>query len=623
MNYICYAAYSYDFVPLAKSIFKKLNIDAGVQVYDPANPHKLIDSGVKVVLARGGTAARIRNTLDIPVVEIPIPFEDMSRALIKASKLGKKIGVIGYGNLIRGLDLLNPLLNINIKQVFADNENEMRNQILKLKSEGIDVIVGGIFQTNTAKELDMNYVRIDLSEKALEYAYNEAKSILHTIISNIRTNEELKAILDHTKEGYVAVDKQGIITLINKRAQKLIPDYIKAVDTPLEKVFPELMDLLNTLKTGRESLQEIAYLKGINILYNMIPIKLDNKEVIGAIATFNDIDTITKGEHKIRNKVLNKGLYATYKFHNIKGRSRSIKSCISIAEKYANTNSTVLIIGETGVGKELFAQSIHNMSPRRTGPFVAVNCASLPESILESELFGYEEGAFTGAKKNGKAGLFELAHNGTIFLDEISEMPLTLQSRFLRVLQEKRVMRLGSDHIIPINIRIIAATNKRIDTLVAENKFREDLFFRLNVLTLVIPPLRERKLDIQDLAEEYCLHYSKNGKLDLTEDAVKALQEYDWPGNARQLKYFIEKVSVISNKSLIDADVIKDMLSRYEPVFTKAGSSSNAYFRPHTTKEEIEQALELCKGNRTKAAEILGIHRSSLWRLMKKHNIYK
>ena len=184
-------------------------------------------------------------------------------------------------------------------------------------------------------------------------------------------------------------------------------------------------------------------------------------------------------------------------------------------------------------------------------------------------------------------------------------------------------MRLGSDQIIPINIRIIAATNKRIDTLVAENKFREDLFFRLNVLTLVIPPLRERKLDIQDLAEEYCLHYSKNGKLDLTEDAVKALQEYDWPGNARQLKYFIEKVSVISNKSLIDADVIKDMLSRYEPVFTKAGSSSNAYFRPHTTKEEIEQALELCKGNRTKAAEILGIHRSSLWRLMKKHNIYK
>ena len=156
--------------------------------------------------------------------------------MIKASKLGKKIGVIGYGNLIRGLDLLNPLLNINIKQVFADNENEMRNQILKLKSEGIDVIVGGIFQTNTAKELDMNYVRIDLSEKALEYAYNEAKSILHTIISNIRTNEELKAILDHTKEGYVAVDKQGIY-LINKRAQKLIPDYIKAVDTPLEKVF--------------------------------------------------------------------------------------------------------------------------------------------------------------------------------------------------------------------------------------------------------------------------------------------------------------------------------------------------------------------------------------------------
>jgi transcriptional regulator with PAS, ATPase and Fis domain len=621
MGDICYAAYNEDFIPLAKKIFNEMEKDVQIKIYNRENPEALLENGAKVFLARGGTAKRIRTNLNVPVVEIPIPFEDIIEALSKASIQGKNIGVIGYDNLLQGLELLNPLLNINIRQEFAKDEVEMRSQILNLKNEGINVLVGGAAQTRIAKEFNIPYVRIDFSEKALRYAYYEASLILKTIVSNIRKNEELNAILNNTKEGYIAIDRLGKITLINETALSRIPEYKDPVGMEFTDVFPELKALLDVLKTGKESLQEISHLKGMTILYNMIPLKADTKEIVGAIITFNDTKTITKAEYKIRDNILNKGLYATYVFENIKGETKAMKECKNIGEKFAVTDSTVLIVGETGVGKELFAQSIHNASPRKSGPFVAINCASLSESILESELFGYEEGAFTGAKKGGKIGLFELAHKGTIFLDEISEMPVRLQGRFLRVLQERKVMRLGSDQVIPIDVRILAATNKKMRDLVKENKFREDLFYRLNVLTLVVPPLRERKADITGLAKEFILRHSKETSIKLTTDGLKALQDYPWPGNVRQLQNFIEKINIIHAGELIDGATIEEMIERYEPTEKPLEIKELNYMHSEITKGELEEALNLFKGKRVEAANYLGIHRSTLWRLMKKFNI--
>lgn len=620
MPHIYYAAYNEDLIPLTIQIFKDLGKDVGAMVYDHQNPRKMLETGAKVLLSRGDTANRIRSKLDIPVVEIPIPFDDMIKCLLEASKMGKNIGVVGYNNLLSGLELLNPLLNINIKQVFANNPEEMLNKILQLKSEGIDVIVGGIYQTNVAKKLNIKNVRIDFSHKALEYAYNEAEFILETILLNNRKNEELKAILDTTKEGYIAIDKKGIITLINQTSLNLISNGISPlIGTPLIDVFPELKHLMDIVNTGEESLQDIIRINGTDVLCNMIPLKHNKNEVIGAIATFNDIYTITKGERKIRNKILNKGFYATYKFTDIKYTSESIKECISNAKKFAASDSTVLILGETGVGKELFAQSIHNESYRKHGPFVAINCASLPENILESELFGYEEGAFTGAKKNGKEGLFELAHNGTIFLDEISEMPLSLQARFLRVLQERKVMRLGSDQIIPINVRVISATNKDIKNLVYSKKFRDDLFYRLNVLTLNIPPLRNRKDDINVLINNFCKTYIKNRNISIQNDAIDILKDYKWPGNIRQLKNFIEKLSIISSSDIINAQIAKNMISS-EPEL-EATDYTNKIIKMPITKEEVYEALSISNGNKTEAANMLGVHRSTLWRLIKKYDL--
>ncbi len=620
MNRICYAAYNEDFIELAGGIFEKLGKSVDIQIYNPEKPEELIQEGLRVIIARGRTAMKIRKTTSLPVVEIPVPFEDLIQALNDARKFGTQIAVIGFGNLLQGLEKLNPLLNINIKQIRTSDEKDTIEQMLKLKNEGTDVFVGGKLQARIAKKLNMNYVRIDFSEKALSHAISEAEALLDTIISNVRKNEELNAVLNNTHEGYIAVDNEGKITLINRTATALLPDSISPEGQTLEDIFPELKELNTVLKTGNSRLQEITRLKDTSVLCDLIPLKINNNEIIGAIATFNDINTITRGEHKIRNRLLNKGLFASFRFKDIKGKSSSIRDCIENAGLFSETDMTVLITGETGTGKELFAQSMHNAGKRKNGPFVAVNCASLPESILESELFGYEEGAFTGAKKKGKTGLFELAHNGTIFLDEISEMPLTLQGRLLRVLQERKVMRLGSDSFIPVDVRVIAATNKKLRNMVSERKFRDDLFYRLNVLTLFIPPLRERKEDIYELFIFFWMQ-TKNSAPEILEAAVNEMKNYSWPGNIRQLKNFISKLSIINTDKIITPETIRNMITTYEPCDEDSCEEIFKRKISPVAKEDLIKALDSSGGNQTKAAELLGIHRSTFWRLCRKFNI--
>jgi len=641
MSQIWYAAFSEDFVEQAQKIFKKLDKDVIVTVWDPELVPEMLRRGVSVILGRGATALRV---VDLPVVEIPIPFEDMADTLIEASSYGRNIGVIGYNNLLSGLERLNPILNVSIRQIFAVDEDDTYHQIQKLKNEGVDVIVGGLIQTRYARELGLPAVRIELTDKSLSYACQEAEKLIATVKAATRKAEELKTILNTTNEKYVAVDIKGNITWMNRVAKPYLPNPGGLVyDTPITEVLPAFEAVHDVLATGEEIIQETGSINGADILYDMIPLTYKNGEILGAVITFNDAGTITRGEHKIRDKGI-KGFQATYSFKDICGSSQQMNQCIQHAKRYAHTDLTVLLLGETGSGKEMFAQSMHNASSRRNGPFVAVNCAALPEGILESELFGYDDGAFTGARRSGKMGLFELAHNGTIFLDEIGEMPMSLQSRLLRVLQERKVMRLGGDRVFPVNIRIFAATNKNLMELVGEHKFREDLFYRLNVLTLKIPPLRERVEDIPDLANLFLRE--SGGKCCLTPAAEKVLTSYGWPGNARQLRHFMEKVRIICDSSVISGEAAGYVIQNYEPPceMEQRGNSSGFLgsngignykatkgrvnrsqeepgqenISREITEECLAQAMEQAGGNKTKAARILGIHRSTIWRYIKK-----
>ena len=340
-------------------------------------------------------------------------------------------------------------------------------------------------------------------------------------------------------------------------------------------------------------------------------------------------------EEKVKIESYVKGHHARYTFDDIIGESDVMRETISHADRFARYESNILIMGESGTGKEVFAQSIHNASRRRMQPFVALNCGALPPSLLESELFGYVDGAFTGASRKGKKGLFEIAEQGTIFLDEISEMDTQGQIRLLRVLEEREVMRIGSDKVIPVNVRVIAASNKNLEKLVREGKFRPDLFYRLNVLTIGIPPLRRRKGDIVLLADSFLKHYGEKYHkiVHLEREARTVLEERDWPGNVRQLRNFCERLVIVADDQRLSYDFVNEQLLQsrdfgFEEEMPPAKASpppaaqvNGRSTRQEKEKEEILRALEKARGNRQQAAAELGISTSTLWRKMKRYEL--
>jgi len=348
---------------------------------------------------------------------------------------------------------------------------------------------------------------------------------------------QLDILLQVIDDGVIGIDSKGTIFLYNENAGDIIGYKIEhVINRDGVKLFPQIpfRDVLEKLQSVKEILIKI---NGIDLIVSVDPI-IHSERLYGAVAIIRRFSDAERKQHRLRAKVIGKGHKAKYNFTDIIGESDTIKKSVEIARRMARSDSSILITGESGTGKELFAQAIHNNSKRKNFQFVAINCGALPESLLESELFGYEEGAFTGARKGGKPGLFELAHNGTLFLDEIGEMPPSLQMRLLRVLQEREVMRLGGDSIINVDIRIIAATNKNLKEMMERGEFREDLYYRLNVLPLKIPPLRSRKKDILPLVEQFKREFRGSFKLSLSVEEL--LISYNWKGNVRELKNYIE-----------------------------------------------------------------------------------
>ena len=319
------------------------------------------------------------------------------------------------------------------------------------------------------------------------------------------------------------------------------------------------------------------------------------------------------------NKV-NSGGNVKYRIQDILGESEAIKKLKQRIYICADADTTVLINGETGTGKELAANAIHHISKRANGPMIEINCAAIPENLVESELFGYEEGSFTGAQKGGRPGKFELADKGTIFLDEVDQLPMHIQPKLLRVLQEKEIDRIGGKKI-GVDVRVIAATNKNLPELVKDGRFREDLFYRLNVIELRIPPLRERKEDIRLLTEHKIKTIDKDIK-GITKGAMKILYNYSWPGNIRELFNVIDRSAYFCSGDRIEEDDIMEMLPQEKrKEYGSREIKSLEAVRDEAEKQAIKRALELYGGNKSKAAQALGVTRSNLYHKMKKNHI--
>ncbi|MCG7335060.1 sigma 54-interacting transcriptional regulator [Sporosarcina sp. ACRSM] len=426
-----------------------------------------------------------------------------------------------------------------------------------------------------------------------------------------------ETILDLSHSGIVGVDKDGRIILYNQPAADFLGVPVQqAIGKLVTEVNPDHPGLTRVLSEKSVQLDQLRKLGKRTAIINRAPIYMDD-ELIGAVSTVRDITELQQYEETMRRKMVQQGLQAKWTLEQMVAKSKSMESLLALAKKYALTDSTVLLQGESGTGKEMLAQGIHRASRRKTGPFVAINCAALPENLLESELFGYEEGSFTGARKGGKPGLFEMAHHGTIFLDEMGELPLVLQGRLLRVLQEKEVMRIGGNKVIPVNVRVIAATNKNLVDQMHEGLFREDLFFRLAILVLKIPPLRQRKEDIPWLIEAFLRNEDKANTLQITEENMQKLQNYSWPGNVRELSNFIERALVLQ-----DTGESIDLLDSHlwinaERQTVQKGNNSLTPAMGETEEEQIQRVLKEEEGNMGRAARRLGIHRTTLWRKLK------
>jgi transcriptional regulator with PAS, ATPase and Fis domain len=378
-------------------------------------------------------------------------------------------------------------------------------------------------------------------------------------LTNVLENQ-LSGLLEALEDGIVVVDDGGTVYAGNAKALEVLGERGSLVGKRIAELIPGV-PLGQVLLSGTPIDNRLVKVKSRDISLRLVPV-LSGGKASGVLAIVNTFDEKEKSQHILRSQLPGKGHRAKYTFDSIVGRDETIAEIKNLARRQARSNSSVLIIGETGTGKELLAHAIHDASERKKWQFVTVNCAALPESLLESELFGYAEGAFTGARKGGKPGLFELAHKGTIFLDEIGEMEMGLQARLLRVLESREVMRIGGDSLIHVDIRVIAATNRDLWAQVEEGRFRRDLYYRLNVLPIEVPPLRRRKGDIPLIFES--LKESLAADFRLSDGATEALMGHPWYGNVRELKNCVEYLACLE-KDLIEARDLAPVIRRAQP----------------------------------------------------------
>lgn len=426
-------------------------------------------------------------------------------------------------------------------------------KIIDIGSRILDIIT----IVEILKSLDLLDEKIHMvSTKYIKKIISQGEE-LHINNQNIKSiNEFLIKLINSVNDGILSFDREGVINLINSRSSSILKLYkdlniFEESKNNFVKLYSFLMD-----KSIDNSLLEI---EGTTYLFS----KFFNESTNSYILTIKDVRERINLENSLRKELKKQGYFAKYTFNNLIYKSQVMKDLVAKSRKLAESEYNILFLGESGTGKELFVSAIHNTSKRKNGPFLAVNFSALPDELIESELFGYEEGAFTGAKKGGKIGLFEMANGGTIFLDEIGDISLKIQSRLLRVLQEKEILKVGGSRIIPIDVRVVAATNKNLLEMVKNGYFREDLYYRLKKLYIYLPPLRERKEDIIPLFNHFMM-LKNEICLSLTDEVIRILNQYEWPGNVRELENTVEYIIAIHEDNVISKNILPEDLIKSE-----------------------------------------------------------
>ncbi|PVY60391.1 propionate catabolism operon regulatory protein PrpR [Pusillimonas noertemannii] len=578
---------------------------------------------VDAIVAAGSNGNYLRQRLDIPVVLVRVSGFDVMQGLSAARRYAGRIALVTYGVVSDEIRQFVETFALPVELRSYGNEDEARACVHELKSMDVEVVVAPGLVVDLARENGLTGMLI-YSQRLVREAIEDAVEVGRLRRSEAAKRDRINTILGELRDGVVAVDTEGRIEVLNPAMEKILGQPAgRLVGRPLASFMGDL-DLEPTLRWQRPELERVQRFSGRTLVTSRVPI-IEQGRLTGAVLTCQDPEAIRRMDRSLRTRSASRMRSVRYGLDDIVGDSRLIADVRARVLACARSRATVLITGESGTGKELIAQSIHMESERSSQPFVAINCGAFPESLLESELFGYTEGSFTGASRGGKTGLFEAAHTGTLFLDEIGEMPLSLQTRLLRVLQEKEVLRIGATDPTPIDVRIIAATHQDLASQVAAGVFRRDLYYRLNILLIRLAPLRDRPEDLRPLIQALQKKWLEQpgDRPQLDEALVKALLEasrnYAWPGNVRELENVLERVMVLSDLYPAQgaaADALKTLVPE---IFEEGAAASGSLEERRRAADlrHIKQVLRECGGNQAKAAELLNISRTTLWRRLK------
>lgn len=583
---------------------------------------------IDVVVAAGSNGGYLRQHLDMPVVLVKVGGFDLMQALTRAKRLSSRVGLVAYEGMAPDMAPFSELFELAVEQRSYRTEEEALSCVQELKNLGMTVLVGSGMVADLADQMGLTGVFL-YSSDAVREALDDAVEVARASRIELAKRERLNTILAQLSDGVIAVDQHERIQTLNPAMAQLLGVLpAQWLGRRLSDLSPDL-SLQGTLRLATQELEKIERVKGKALIVNRMPI-IEQGVLTGAVLSCQDPISIQRVDRHIRTRIKPNAPGTRYQLDQFLGSSAPVERVRQLALSCARNPATVLLVGESGTGKELIAQGIHMASDRRDLPFVAVNCAAVSESLLESELFGYEDGAFTGARRGGKIGLFEAAHKGTIFLDEVGEMPVSLQTRLLRVLQEREVLRVGAIEPTPVNVRVIAATHRDLMAHVAQGLFRLDLFYRLNILRIDMPPLRERLDDVASIAQ--ALHQQVCARLILdprqTQPLINALvgqsAHYDWPGNVRELENMIERLVAYAVPIRSDEDLPNLLRWTVPELF---GSQRAAPQDPagdpfrsrqaQAERNEILRVLAECGGDRAQAGERLGISRTTLWRKLR------
>lgn len=617
-----------DFAARARIDVAHLAFDAALSYLREQTARKACD----VVVASGANGAWLRSHLQIPVVLVKVGGYDLITALCNARALSSRIAVVLHRTASPELKRFAQRFNIGLEFRSYETADDAALAIGELKGLGIEVVVGAGMVADLSRQAGLTGVFL-YSTDSVRDALEDAIALAAAQRAEKTQRAQLDSVVRHLSDGVVAIDMAGCVTIINPAAALLVGRSIDdTLGMKLQQVFPGLGPG-GVLATGQAEFGRVDELKGRSLLVDCVPLH-DAGHQTGAVLTLHAPGPMENAVSRLRAHAHRPSRSARYTLGQLVAVSPSMRETVRRCEVLArSSDATVLILGESGSGKEVVAQGIHRASKRHQHPFVATNCGAFPATLLESELFGYEEGAFTGARRHGKAGLFETASGGTLFLDEVGEMPLLLQTRLLRALQEKEITRVGGVDAIPVDVRIVAATHRNLFAMVRDGTFREDLFYRIHILEVRVPPLRERPEDMEVLATrliQAALERAGAGALaaQVLGRVMPALHAHAWPGNVRELENVAERIAMTclmagaappaeALAALLAYSAAPAPLATVDKAPSSPAASCLADMRKSDETRRIKDTLHAHAGDRDAAARALGISKTTLWRKLR------